>query len=195
MPVSHEAIPASHRDINDEKPHASSEHIMGRDAAVKHRKTSDDESNSTESKEDMSQAYNTQTGYAVQLMQGSPQTSPPDPIDGASTPPTSTSDGFSSQGTNRDSQISQLSQLSQLAAVQEPLNAVSGPNISILPTVGLKRTADGELKSATSKSPVSPKFPVRGHVRNRSGVSNASSTSRIGEVGVCKSPTIGKALT
>ncbi|TVY82461.1 hypothetical protein LSUE1_G003470 [Lachnellula suecica] len=102
----------------------------------------------------------------------------------ASTPPTSTSEGFSSQSTNQDGPMSQLSQLSQLAAAQQPLKdaAAARPSITIPPTVGLKRTADGQVKQAHSNSPISPH--VRGHSRTTSAVSNASAaSSRMGEVG------------
>ncbi|XMA17771.1 hypothetical protein WAI453_010562 [Rhynchosporium graminicola] len=100
-----------------------------------------------------------------------------------STPPTSTSDGFSSQGTNADGPLSQLSQLSQLAAAAEPLLAISStrPTLTIAPTAGQKRTADGQIKPLST----SPSSPVaRGHSRNTSAVSNASSgaSSRIGEL-------------
>lgn len=91
-----------------------------------------------------------------------------------STPPTSTSDGFSLQGTNQVAPVSQLSQLSQLAAAQESLGSPPRPTVA---TAGQKRTADGRVK-ATSISP-----QARSHSRNISTVSNASSaTSRIGEV-------------
>lgn len=104
-------------------------------------------------------------------------------VQDASTPPTSISEGFSSQSTNQDAPMSQLSQLSQLAAAQQPLTSISAarPSTTIAPTAGLKRTADGQLKQAHSNSPPSPH--VRGHSRTTSGVSNASATSsRIGEV-------------
>lgn len=99
----------------------------------------------------------------------------------ASTPPTSTSDGISSQNTIPEGQHSQLSQLSHLAAAQEPLGSPSRPSLSIAATAGQKRTADGEVKSASSISPERPQ--ARGHSRNTSAISNASSaTSRIGEL-------------
>lgn len=98
-----------------------------------------------------------------------------------STPPTSTSDGISSQNTNLERQHSQLSQLSHLAAAQEPLGSPSRPSISVPSTAGQKRTANGEVKSASSISPERPQ--ARGHSRNTSAVSNASSAaSRIGEL-------------
>ena len=99
----------------------------------------------------------------------------------ASTPPTSTSDGFSSQSTNADGQLSQLSQLSQLAAAAQPMTntSASRPNLSLAVTAGHKRTADGLFKSPTS--PHGSK--ARGHSRNTSAVSTASTTSsKIGEV-------------
>ncbi|KAH7355152.1 hypothetical protein BKA65DRAFT_394361 [Rhexocercosporidium sp. MPI-PUGE-AT-0058] len=103
--------------------------------------------------------------------------------DGVSTPPTSTSDGFSSQSTNADGPLSQLSQLSQLAAAAQPLISTSStrPALNIAPTAGQKRTADGQIKPS-SASPNSPN--VRGHSRNTSAVSNVSSvaSSRIGEL-------------
>lgn len=80
--------------------------------------------------------------------------------------------------------MSQLSQLSQAAAAQIPLTSTSAsrPNITIPPTSGLKRTADGQVKHAHSASPTSPQF--RSHSRTTSAVSNASvASSRIGEVG------------
>jgi hypothetical protein len=101
--------------------------------------------------------------------------------DTASTPPTSTSDGFSSQSTSQDGPSSQLSQLSQLAAAQEPLGDSSSarPNISIIPTAGHKRTADGHVKAPSPDRP-----QLRGHSRNTSAVSSVSSapSSKIGEV-------------
>jgi len=101
--------------------------------------------------------------------------------DTASTPPTSASDEFSSQNTSQDEQHSQLSQLSQLAAAQIPIGSPLRPAVSITSTAGQKRTADGQVKSGPSFSPNSPR--VRGHSRNTSAVSNASSSvSRIGEV-------------
>ncbi|CAL3967157.1 unnamed protein product [Diplocarpon coronariae] len=102
-----------------------------------------------------------------------------DGLDTASTPPTSTSDGFSSQGTIADGQLSQLSQLSQLAAAQQPMSSSMRPILGIAPTAGQKRTADGQVK-ASSISPDSPK--IRGHSRNISAVSTASSVGRIGEL-------------
>ncbi|KAL3423939.1 hypothetical protein PVAG01_05686 [Phlyctema vagabunda] len=103
--------------------------------------------------------------------------------DTVSTPPTS--EGFSSQGTIPDGQLSQLSQLSQLAAAQQPLApaAATRPGVTI-PATGHKRTADGQVKSGTFKSPATPNgLYHRGHSRNASTFSNASSTtSRIGEL-------------
>ncbi|KAL2070518.1 hypothetical protein VTL71DRAFT_13544 [Oculimacula yallundae] len=88
-----------------------------------------------------------------------------------STPPTSTSDGFSSQSTTADGPLSQLSQLSQLAAAAEPLVAIPStrPALSIAPTAGQKRTADGQIKPL-SASPNSPM--ARGHSRNTSALSS-----------------------
>ena len=104
--------------------------------------------------------------------------------DVVSSPPTSTSDGSSSQNTNPDRQLSQLSQLSQLAAAQEPLGQTSStrPNLSVASTAGYKRTADGQVKPLSATSPESPHFG--GHSRNSSSVSNVSSatSSRIGGV-------------
>ena len=99
------------------------------------------------------------------------------------TPPTSASEGFSSQSTNQDGPLSQLSQLSQLAAAQEPLASnTTRPKLAISPTAGQKRTADGQVKPYQS-SPPSAQVQHRGHSRNVSAVSNISSTSsRIGEV-------------
>lgn len=109
--------------------------------------------------------------------------------DTVSTPPTSTSDGSSSQSTNADGPLSQLSQLSQLAAAAEPLMSTlsTRPVLTIAPTAGQKRTADGQVKPL-SASPNSPK--ARGHSRNTSIVSNVSSvaSSRIGEVGQRQNP-------
>ena len=103
-----------------------------------------------------------------------------------STPRTSTSDGFSSQSTNPEAQLSQLSHLSQLAAAAQPLRdtSASRPNISIAPTAGHKRTADGQVKPTLSDSPTSPHGPRnQGHSRNTSAVSAASTaSSKIGEV-------------
>lgn len=104
----------------------------------------------------------------------------------ASTPPTSTSDEFSSQSTIPNDQLSQLSQLSQIAAEQEPWNNPARPTVAVPATAGQKRTADGQVKSGSSMSPVSPQ--KRGHSRTTSAISNASSaTSRIGEVDYVKS--------
>ncbi|PVH76778.1 hypothetical protein DL98DRAFT_424927 [Cadophora sp. DSE1049] len=103
--------------------------------------------------------------------------------DTVSTPPTSTSDEFSSQSTNADGPLSQLSQLSQLAAAAEPLVSTSSTRLAVTmaPTAGQKRTADGQVKPL-SASPNSPK--ARGHSRNTSAVNNVSSvgSSRIGEL-------------
>ncbi|KAH6676409.1 hypothetical protein B0J14DRAFT_476879 [Halenospora varia] len=97
------------------------------------------------------------------------------------TPPTSASEGFSSQSTNQDGPMSQLSQLSQLAAAQQPLTSTSRPTLSIPSAAGQKRTADGQVKSGGSGSPESPQ--KRGHSRNTSNVSSASvASSRIGEI-------------
>lgn len=103
-------------------------------------------------------------------------------VDSVASPPTSSSEGFSSQSTNQDGPMSQLSQLSQLAAAQQPLtNTATRPNLSISPTAGQKRMADGQIKENISNSPMSPR--VRGHSRNASAVSNVSSSSnRLGEV-------------
>ncbi|CAG8962301.1 hypothetical protein HYFRA_00005356 [Hymenoscyphus fraxineus] len=96
-------------------------------------------------------------------------------------PPTSSSEGFSSQTTNQDGPLSQLSQLSQLAAQQQPLTNTTRPTLSISPTAGQKRTADGQIKENISNSPMSPRR--RGHSRNTSAVSNLSSSSnRLGEL-------------
>ncbi|KAL5330063.1 hypothetical protein ACEPPN_003587 [Leptodophora sp. 'Broadleaf-Isolate-01'] len=91
--------------------------------------------------------------------------------DTVSTPPTSTSDGSSSQSTNADGPLSQLSQLSQLAAAAEPLMSTlsTRPVLTIAPTAGQKRTADGQVKPL-SASPNSPK--ARGHSRNTSILSS-----------------------
>ena len=114
-----------------------------------------------------------------------------------STPPTSTSDGFSSQSTNHEGQLSQLSQLSQLAAAAEPMTNTSAarPNLSIAPTSGLKRTADGQVKPSLFNSPTSPhRSKVQGHSRNTSAVSTASTaSSKIGEVN--KGPSNAKVVS
>lgn len=107
-------------------------------------------------------------------------------IDGhdvGSTPATSTSDGFSSQSTNPDGQLSQLSQLSQIAAAQQPMSDEPATRLTIATALaaGQKRTADGEIKSASTSSPTNSH--TRGHSRNTSSVSNVSTgSSRIGEV-------------
>lgn len=121
------------------------------------------------------------TASVLQTTSSDNSQSTTDGHDTASTPPTSASDGFSSQSTNQDGPSSQLSQLSQLAAAQEPLGGRSSvrPNISIVPTAGHKRTADGHVK------PPSPDGPqVRGHSRNTSAVSSVSSapSSKMGEL-------------
>jgi hypothetical protein len=95
---------------------------------------------------------------------------------GIATPPTSSSEGFSSQSTNQDGALSQLSQLSQLAAAQQPLaSTTTRPKLAISPTAGQKRTADGQIKLAQS-SPVNT-TKTRGHSRNVSTISNVSNTS------------------
>ncbi|RDL31976.1 Uncharacterized protein BP5553_09378 [Venustampulla echinocandica] len=99
------------------------------------------------------------------------------------TPPTTASEGLSSQGTNQDGPLSQLSQLSQLAAAQQPLTNPSATqsNPTIAPAAGHKRTADGQVKPVIPESPNSPL--IRGHSRNASAISNLSTTSgRIGEI-------------
>ncbi|KAG9237774.1 hypothetical protein BJ875DRAFT_369281 [Amylocarpus encephaloides] len=99
------------------------------------------------------------------------------------TPPTSNSEGFSSQSTNQDGSMAQLSQLSQLAtAAQRPLTiATTRPNLTISPTAGQKRTADGQVKESSAISSMSPR--AKGHSRNASAVSNTSAaSSRIGEI-------------
>jgi hypothetical protein len=100
-----------------------------------------------------------------------------------STPPTS--NGFSSQSTNADG-LSQLSQLSQLAAAAQPMTNTSAarPTLSIAPTAGHKRTADGQVKIAKSDPPASPhRSKIHGHSRNTSTVSAVSNaSSKIGEV-------------
>jgi hypothetical protein len=98
---------------------------------------------------------------------------------GIATPPTSASEGFSSQSTNQDGSMCQLSQLSQLAAAQQPLaSGTTRPKLAISPTAGQKRTADGQIKLARSSPP-----SARSHSRNVSAVSNISNSSnRIGEV-------------
>lgn len=118
----------------------------------------------------------------------------PDDPDDPSTPPTSTSDGFSSQSTNLEGCKSQLSQLSQVAAVQLPLSdtSIAQPMHSTTPTAGHKRTADGRVKPL-SASPDNLK--TRGHSRNTSAVSNASSVSRIGEVSFQPTPSSSFAYT
>jgi len=92
-------------------------------------------------------------------------------------PPTSASDGFSSQSTNPDG-LSQLSQLSQLAAAQQPMNT-SRHSLSTVPTAGHKRTADGQVKPFLFDSATSP---MGRHSRNTSTASASSVVSRIGEV-------------
>lgn len=107
-----------------------------------------------------------------------------------STPPTSASDGFSSQSTNPEGQMSQLSQLIHLAAAQPPMThtPAARPNLPIAPTAGQKRTADGQVKPTLSNSPPSPYgYHARGHSRNTSAVSISSTTStKIGEVNTNK---------
>ncbi|KAG0646313.1 hypothetical protein D0Z07_8405 [Hyphodiscus hymeniophilus] len=122
-----------------------------------------------------SQEFTNNTTLGLQSASNSQST-----VDGLDTPPTSTSDGFSSQSTNPEGQ---LSQLSQLAAAAEPMaNPSSRPNLTIAPSIGLKRTADGQVKS-TILSPTSPhRNSVRGHSRNTSAVSMSSTGSKIGEV-------------
>lgn len=118
---------------------------------------------------------------ADSAMQHNAQISQVDHQDGISTPPTSASDEFSSQSTGHESQLSQLSQLSQVAAVQEHLNIVGRPNLNLISTIGVKRSADGTAKHGTGRSPTSPQ--TKGHSRNTSAVSAASGSSRMGEVG------------
>ena len=134
----------------------------------------------------LGQGYRNNTTSGVQSTSSDNSQSTTDGHEGVSTPPTSTSDGFSSQSTNQEGQMSQLSQLSQLAAAQQPLTSstpATRPTLAIATTAGQKRTADGQVKSGASNSPPSPH--VHGHSRTTSAVSTVSSTasSRIGEVG------------
>lgn len=98
----------------------------------------------------------------------------------ASTPPTS--DGFSSQ--SQDSQ-SQLDQLLHLAAAEEThsrLSELRSP-LTIATNAGQKRTIEGYAKtsgSSSSESPTIEKFG--GHSRNTSTLSTASSIMSSREV-------------
>lgn len=138
---------------------------------------------SVASQQDLEDIPNNQIGAAAQSTSSDNSQDTTDGHDTASTPPTS--DGFSSQSTILDTRISQLSQLSQLAAACQPLarGTATRPTVDI-PTAGSKRTADGQVKATAFKSPTSPNGPYnRGHSRNPSTFSNASSTtSRITEV-------------
>jgi hypothetical protein len=144
--------------------------------------------NRTMSQVERGQGYQHAATPGVQSTSSNNSQSMTDGNEGVSTPPTSTSDGFSSQSTNQEVQMSQLSQLSQLAAAQQPLTSnvpATRPNLAVATTAGQKRTADGQVKGGVLKSPTSPQ--VRGHSRNTSTVSNVSATSsRIGEVGNSK---------
>lgn len=109
-----------------------------------------------------------------------------DSHDVVSTPPTS--EGFSSQSTNQEGPVTGLSQLSHPAASQDrrPSNTASG-NLGLpgILTTGQKRTADGQVKTDSLNSPVSPKSLNRsGHSRSTSNISDISSatSNRIGEV-------------
>lgn len=173
---------ASHREnrIHALSPDATGNHIKSMKDNTADGSESVQEVLSSREGEDVGQAGDSQNRVHTGPSSNNSQATNPEVLDGLTTPPTSTSDGFSSQGTGHESQLSQLSQLSHLAAVQEPLNVVTRPTLSIVPSAGYKRTADGELKLETFKSPTSPY--VRGHSRNVSAISNASTSSRIGEV-------------
>lgn len=101
--------------------------------------------------------------------------------EGVFTPPNS--DGFSSQSTNPEGQQSQFSQLSQLAAAAAANTPAARANLAIAPPSGTKRTADGQVKP-TFTSPTSPHDSnIKGHSRNTSAVSAASTaSSSIGQV-------------
>jgi hypothetical protein len=103
-----------------------------------------------------------------------------DTNDDAASPLLFDSDGFSSQNTSQDSQ---LSHLSQLAAVQEPMTDVTQSGAGAPSTAGHKRTADGQVKPPSPNTVQHPQ--ARSHSRNTSSVSNVSSapsSSRMGEV-------------
>lgn len=174
--------PGSHRESESENesppnPNATGNRITSMKDNTTNGSASTQEQFESGDEEDVSRVDKGDRGVGIHPTSSSDsQATNIDAHDIASTPPTSTSDGFSSQGTGQDSQISQLSHLSQLAAVQEPLNISTRPILTIAPTAGYKRTADGQVKS-----PTSPR--VRGHSRNTSAVSTVSSSSRIGEVG------------
>ncbi|KAI0481977.1 hypothetical protein GGR56DRAFT_618008 [Xylariaceae sp. FL0804] len=96
------------------------------------------------------------------------------------TPPESDSEGSSRQADGANSsQESQLMQLSQLAAAQQKMTGVGEGDAADGPS--RKRTADGAVKHVRQSSSTSP--VRRGHARNASAVSVASTTgSRIGEL-------------
>ncbi len=98
------------------------------------------------------------------------------------TPPASDSETSIGHGVGNhpSSQDSQLLQLSQLAAAQEKMAEVDdGASNGVQ---SRKRMADGEVKHTRGEPGISP--VRRGHSRNTSTVSVASTTSsRIGEVG------------
>ncbi|TVY15749.1 hypothetical protein LARI1_G006979 [Lachnellula arida] len=188
-----ESVAQSSGNGRDTEPSSSRNAGIDRQSTMDHNTIVDNTANAQEPSQQLSR-----TGMAVSAIgegaedtnatSGLPSTSSNNSqstvdVQDASTPPTSISEGFSSQSTNQDAPMSQLSQLSQLAAAQQPLTSISAarPNTAIAPTAGLKRTADGQLKQAHSNSPPTPY--VRGHSRTTSGVSNASATSsRIGEI-------------
>lgn len=100
------------------------------------------------------------------------------------TPPGSDSETSAGHGvashTHASSQDSQLLQLSQLAAAQEKMAEIDDSAFN--GGQSRKRMADGEVKHIRGNSNISP--VRRGHSRNTSAVSVASTTSsRIGEVG------------
>lgn len=105
----------------------------------------------------------------------------------ATTPPTSED----YHGSSLEHQ-SQLSQLSQLAAAQQPLYATAPrEQHHMASNVGQKRTHDGFRKNSdSSSSDGSSAAPFRGHSRNMSAISAASSTVSAREVSasyLCKS--------
>lgn len=131
----------------------------------------------------------TQSGDATAIISAITSDNSQSTVDGQETvfTPPAASDAFSSQSTNQDE--GPLSQLSQLAAAQPPLESntsTTPPKTNITLNASQKRTADGHVKPKSSNTP-SPKGPppVRGHARDTSTVSNASSVaSRFGEVSI-----------
>lgn len=107
--------------------------------------------------------------------------------DTATSPPTS--DGLSSQSQESQTQLSQLTQYSSSAITKLPASQTTDTArlaLSIATNAGQKRTYDGFTKPSNSSSSASPPIEsFRGHSRNTSAVSTASSAVSSREVRSC----------